>query len=146
MAEQAFVDTNVLLRYFLKDVPEQSEAAIAFVASSRQPGGVRLAVSPTTISEVIFVARGPHYRLDRASLVEVVGALLNGPLTLLDRSVVARAHALYRDVHDDWDDCLLAAYAIERTEGRLVSFDRGLDRIPGLTRTEPTAPAAEASQ
>ncbi|MEX1104078.1 MAG: type II toxin-antitoxin system VapC family toxin [Dehalococcoidia bacterium] len=142
MPEAAQVDTNILLRYFLKDSAEKAAAVHALVSGLSEPAAPRLVVSAATVSEVVFVARGATYRRTRSDLVELLGLLLAGPFSLPDRQVVSRARDLYRDVHDDWNDCLLAAYALEQGDGSVVSFDRGLDRIPGLTRVEPTVPAA----
>ncbi|MEX0784479.1 MAG: PIN domain-containing protein [Dehalococcoidia bacterium] len=141
MSDGRFVDTNVLLRYFLRDHPEQFQAARLTIENITDPSDY-LRVSPSTISEYVFVALGPLYKRTRAEIAESVAAILGGPFDVTERETVGQAVALYRDVHDDWDDCLLAAYALEQGDGSVVSFDRGLDRIPGLTRVEPTVPAA----
>jgi predicted nucleic acid-binding protein len=105
--------------------------------------GPALDVASSTVSETIFVLRGKNYEFDRVRIVAFLEGLLALPVRIVERPIIERAVGLYRDVHSDWDDCLLAACALERSNGRLVSFDRGLDRIPGLTRIEPTLPAAE---
>ncbi len=64
-------------------------------------------------------------------------AILILPLVILDRPIMQAALALYRDHHNDWDDCLLAAYATVQAEGRIVSFDRGLGRVPGVALVQP---------
>ena len=133
-------DTNVLLRFLLRDHPEQSPATKAFMDALAPLD--RLIVLSTTVSELVFVASGRTYGVTRAEIADLIGQLLAGPFELADRETIAVARDLYRDVHDDWDDCVLAAYALEEGDGTVVSFDRGLDRIPGLTRIEPLGEAA----
>ncbi len=136
VAEPEYVDTNVLVRLLMDDDPVQSPAARAYFRAAAS-GKARPFISASTISELVYVLGGPRLRFERARLAEAVEAVLDLDAVVSDRSVVARACALLRTAHPDWDDCLLAAYAIERAEGRLVSFDRGLDRIPGLRREAP---------
>lgn len=135
MSPWPVADTNVLLRFLLKDHPEQSPASKTFIAGLSPYG--RLTILPSTIAEIVFVARGPTYGVVRSDIVALIGQLLAGPFHFDNRETISRARDLYRDFHDDWDDCLLAAYALEEGDGSIVSFDRGLDRIPGLTRIEP---------
>ena len=128
-------DTNVLLRFLLRDHPEQSPATKAFMDALTPMD--RLIVLPTTVSELVFVASGRTYGVTRAEIADLIGQLLEGPFELGNRETIARARDLYRDIHDDWDDCLLAAHALQEGDGTVVSFDRGLDRVPGLIRIEP---------
>lgn len=73
----------------------------------------------------------------------MISELLAGPFEVPDHKVIALAARFFREVHDDWDDCLLAAFAIEEDDGSVISFDRGLDRIPGIRRIEPVHHARE---
>lgn len=132
----ALLDTNVLARLVLNDVPEQREQAAAAISDAARNGD-RLFVAAITISELVFVVRGAVYGLDRSAIADVVQSVLDLPITVLDRAEVELALDLYRDVHPDWDDCLLAAYARTRAGGRVLSFDRGLARMPGLSLTAP---------
>lgn len=135
-----YLDTNILLRIATK-LPTDQAAATEQLLRDAQSGRIApplIAVS--TLSEAVLVLLGRTYRVTRSGVAAFIEALLAAPLRFPERAVIERALDLYRDVHNDWDDCLLAAYALERSAGRLASFDRGLDRIPGLTRIEPTVP------
>lgn len=90
------------------------------------------------MSEAVFVLKGRTYSFTRSDIVAFLESLNGLPVRIADRAVITRAVALYRDIHDDWDDCLVAAYALEQGDGTIISFDRGLDRIPGLTRIDPS--------
>lgn len=134
-----YVDTNVLLRAATR-TPADQTAAVENLLREAAAGVVpALHVAASTVSETVFVLRGKVYTFDRSRIVTFLEALLMLPLRIADRAVIQRAMTIYRDHHDDWDDCLLAAYALERGDGSVISFDRGLDRIPGLRRLEPGA-------
>ena len=138
-----YLDTNILLRIATK-LPADQAAATEQLLRDAQSGRIAPPlIASSTVSEAVFVLLGQTYQFARPGVAAFIEALLAAPLRFPDRSVIERALDLYRDVHNDWDDCLVSAYAFERSNGRIVSFDRGLDRIPGLIRVEPTLPAAE---
>ncbi|HET7737927.1 MAG TPA: PIN domain-containing protein [Tepidiformaceae bacterium] len=138
---QTVVDTNFLLRLVLGDIPAQTRAAVAHLSDLRLRGREAY-VAAATISEVVFVLRGQVYRRTREQISHALNEILwISAFAVGDAQVVRRAVTLYRDHHDDWDDCLVAAYALEHAGGRVASFDKGLDGIPGLTRAAPATGA-----
>jgi predicted nucleic acid-binding protein len=138
-----YLDTNILLRIATNLPPEQAAATERLLRDVEAGRTASPLITASTLSEAVFVLLGKTYRYPRSAVADFIQALLDAPLRFPERAVIERALPLYRDVHDDWDDCLLSAYAIERTNGEIASFDRGLDRIPGLTRIEPAAAEAE---
>ena len=81
--------------------------------------------------------RGGDYQYEHAQLAGMLESMLELPLVIIDRPIVEHAVDLYRSIHKDWDDCLIAAYALDTTGGVILSFDYRLGRIPGITRIEP---------
>ena len=134
--EQARVDTNGLLRLLLDDNPDQSPRTHQWFDGPHEQLP-RLVVAASTISEVVFTLGGPRLKYVRDEILVALDRILEMPVEFDEPSVIRTAIELYRTVHDDWDDCLVAAYALERSGGVVFSFDRGLDRIPGITRIEP---------
>lgn len=133
------LDTNILLR-IATNLPTDQAAACERLLRRAQAGEVDPPlVASNTVSEAVFVLRGRIYSYPREAIAAFIEQLLVSPLRFAELAVIERAVEFYRDHHDDWDDCLLAAYALERGDGTVVSFDRGLDRIPGLRRLEPGA-------
>ena len=57
------IDTNVLLRYFLKDIHEQAEKAHRLV-DSEQP----LGLTAVALAEIAWTLAGPTYRRGRAAV------------------------------------------------------------------------------
>ncbi len=135
MSGTLLLDANVLLRLLLGDDAEQAASALRLVEAAAADGsGV---VGASTLNEVMFVLMGPRLRTPPLIAARHLRTLLGLGLTIVDRDVVVRAVDLFERHHRDWDDCLLPAYALEVTDGRIASFDRGLDRIPGVQRLTP---------
>lgn len=135
-----YLDTNILLRIATNLPPDQAAATERLLRDAQAGRIAAPLIAASTLSEAVFVLLGRTYLFARSGVAEFIQALLEAPLRFPERGVIERALSLYRDVHNDWDDCLVAAYALERGDGSVISFDRGLDRIPGLTRIEPRVP------
>jgi predicted nucleic acid-binding protein len=136
MTEDGFADTNLFVRFFTGDDPDQ-QAVVGAYFRDLATGDGSLYVLPSTLSEVVFVLRGRNYNYDHAELARTLDSILQLPLVVVDRPIVAHAVDLFRSVHKDWDDCLVAAYAMHYATGVVVSFDVKLGHIPGVTRIEP---------
>ncbi len=134
-------DTNVLLRLILNDSPGKTSAVQDFLAV---PESVRGAVElhTTTVSEFVYVLGSSHQGFARAAIARALEVVLALPFRIVEPEVIRVALDFYRSVHSDWDDCVVAAYAVHRTAGRLLSYDRDLRRIPGLDRFEPPMAAS----
>ncbi len=65
------VDTNVLLRYFLNDVPEQAKKARQLVDSDQHLG-----LTVIVLAEIAWTLVGPRYRRDRGRVARLLGDLL----------------------------------------------------------------------
>lgn len=115
------IDTNVLLRWLLGDLPEQAARADVLVASGEQ-----LVVDDVALIEVVFVLERV-LRLTRASVVEAVLTVLSAAVFDLDRD-------RWRAVTDEYlahpklsvADIYLARRARERDATPLYTFDAKL--------------------
>jgi predicted nucleic acid-binding protein len=124
------------LRLTLDDQPAQAAAGRSLFERVGV-GELQLVLHPHTVSEFLFVLTGPRLGHTPLQAAEALRAVLALPLVVRDRPIIERAADLMVTSNPDWDDCLLAAYAMEHTGGRVASFDRGFDAIPGLQRLEP---------
>ena len=129
------VDANVLLRFVLGDHAELSAKAEAVFAAA-EAGDVVLACDPVNLAEAVWVLSS-HYK---ASCGEIAEALL--PLVKMtgfqvpEKDRYVRALELYGQGALGFGDACACATAEETSEGRLVSFDRALSRVPGIQRVE----------
>lgn len=117
----ASVDTNVLLRWLLADVPAQTERADALLASGRQ-----FTVDDVAIIEVVFVLERVM-RLRRATVADAVNTVISTAALDLDRD---RWRAVVTDyvAHPKLSvaDIYLARRAAEREAAPLYTFDKKL--------------------
>ena len=113
------VDANVILRYLLDDVPEQSAAARKVVEDGCE-------VTVEVLAEVVYVLKGV-YEIPRDTIADTVTALLD--TVYIDRhDEMIAALELFAKKNLDFIDCVLAAQHL--VSGReVVSFDKKLEKL-----------------
>jgi predicted nucleic acid-binding protein len=130
-------DTNVFVRLLTDDPPDMAEACErALVAAGR--GEFVAVLTDVVVTELAYVLVGP-YGLQRAEAAERIGSLLD-----LRGVEVAHDHLIRWTLHVwsshpiDFADAYLAALSSLSDDAGILSFDRDLDRIEDVHRTDPT--------
>jgi predicted nucleic acid-binding protein len=137
MDEFPFLDTNILIRFVAQDHEEHLLRAVAFFQSIER-GETRVRISDTVVFETVYVLQRP-YGWERSSIrdavlpvIELDGVILPG------KAIFADVFALYVTHRGlSFADCYHAVLARHLGCTEIITFDRGFDRIPGLTRREP---------
>lgn len=118
------LDTNVLLRLILRDVPDQHAAAVRLIKGS--PG--QLSIADMAIVEVAFVL-GRNYGFSRMAIQETLDNVLALPLINANRGLFSRAFPMFvKNPGLSLEDCCFAAYAESNGATPLWTFDRKLAR------------------
>jgi predicted nucleic acid-binding protein len=134
--KRAFVDANVILRYFTGDPPDMAEASLKTFSAAHQ-GKISLMLIPVTVAEVVWVLESFYgYPKDRIA-VTISEFLHSDGLEVIDLDIVIHALSLYKEKNIDFADALLSASALNRGPTFIYSFDRDFDRIPEITGLEP---------
>jgi predicted nucleic acid-binding protein len=134
--EPPILDTNVLLRHFLGDHPDQSPRATAYI-SQIERGERRVRTADTVVFETVFVLERTFHH-PKAMIRDGVLGVLNLPgIVLPGKRRVRQAFMLYVELNLPFADAYHAVLAMELGAGEIVSFDRDFDRIPDVRRAEP---------
>lgn len=125
------VDTNVLVRVFVDDSPEQTKLALRFLntLSDHKPGFVGLVV----LVELAWVLKR-SYGFSQDAVLVALETLLESANIEIERSDIAQwAIQAARDTETDIADNLIAITAMEAGASGVVTFDRNAARrIPGM--------------
>lgn len=136
MAALPFLDANVFLRHLVQDHADHSARATLYFDRIER-GGLRVETAATVVFETVFTLE-KFYRHPRPLIRDNVLPLLRLPgIVLPGKRRLRRAFDLYTSTNLSFADCFHVAIAEARKSPQFVSFDRGLDRIPGLNRVEP---------
>lgn len=128
------LDTNILVRFFVKDEPEQTRLAVnlIYTLTPKEQGWVGLAV----VLELIW-ALTRIYRVKRDRLTRILDTLLASRDIVVEQSeIVHESLNLYRRGNTDLPDCLIACSAKAAGCSRTVTFDRRAARDAGMRLLE----------
>ncbi len=124
------LDTNVLIRYVVRDDSGQLAAAkrlITRCVAESQP----LFVPVTVTLELEWVLRA-SFGYDKGDVLQVLSNLFStAELTFQSERALEVALQLYREAAADFADCVHIALAAEAGEQPLWTFDRGAARVFG---------------
>jgi predicted nucleic acid-binding protein len=131
------LDTNVIIRFVLQDHPEHAAAADdLFEAINRGDLSVRLV--DTIVFESVFTLEG-FYKLPRVAVAKALLSILSsGGVILPGKEMYASVFALWVDTKRlSFADAFHLISTRELGLERIISFDRGLRGVEGVTRVEP---------
>lgn len=127
------VDTNLIIRFLIKDNFTQFEAAQKIFSSSNE----KLILPDLVLAEVVWTLLSV-YKLGKQEVVEKLLKLLELKNLIANFHLLVNSLLIYRDHNISFVDAYLAAYAeLEKLEG-IYSFDKDLDKIKEVKRLEPS--------
>lgn len=114
-------DTNVLLRLFTADNPEQTAATVKLL-STCGPGSIRL--TNIVVAELVWTLVR-HYKRERDEILNILEKLLQREeLVFENRSAVMIARRWFENGKADFGDYLIGALNDEAGASPTYTFDR----------------------
>jgi predicted nucleic acid-binding protein len=138
-----FVDTDVIIRLLTGDDP-QKQAAAAALFERVERGQAMVAAPDTAIADAVHVLASPRlYHLPRPQVSALLTTLARLPnFHVGNRQAVLRALEMYATTDLDFGDVFLVASMEQAGSDVIYSYDKGFDKLQGITRHEPRAGAA----
>lgn len=121
------VDTNVFLRFLLKDNKKYFNQAQKYFAQAKE-GKITLILLPQVLFEIDYVLRGV-YSLSKKETVDILSTLVKSPaLEIKNRKVLIEVVEKYKKINIDLFDIYLAGIA-KQQKAKLLSFDKDFRKI-----------------
>lgn len=133
MDDPIFVDTNVFLRFFVRDVePFYKRAEELF--KKAETGDLKLETSDMVIAEIVWVLES-YYGFTRAEIKEVIDTVLETKnIRVANNTIIKEAVVLYESGKMDFIDAYNIVYIKGRNCKRVATFDiKHFKNIEGLT-------------
>ena len=127
------LDTNVLVRFLVKDDEAQSRRATKLIEQA-VAAGEQIFIGDIVMCETVWVLASA-YRFSRTEIVDALSLLLRAK-SVVFRSAdrVARALDAYRKGKGDFADYLIREHASSAGAETVVTFDRALLKESGFTK------------
>ena len=124
------LDTNVLLRFFLQDEPNQSTRATELMSSLSvpEPGFI----SSVTLAESVWVLERFYRKPKHEVVLFLRGILESKQLVVEDHDSVAQALRKFGGSNADFADCLIERLCYSAGCTRTMTFDVNASKISGM--------------
>ncbi len=118
----AWLDTNVILRFLIRN--DESEFKAAYdIFQKAEKGHLILQVHPVTVAEMILTL-DLFYQYSRKEISETLSGFFEiEGLVVLDKDLIQKALTIYGEKEVDYIDAYLAAVAGKNKEHAIVTFD-----------------------
>ena len=125
------IDTNVLVRFLVRDDEAQFEKARKLI-KREIAAGRRVFVNQLVLMETEWVLRS-RYELPKDQIIEVISGLLDASdLQLEDEATIEEALFIWKEANADFADCLIGAKNRRLGCRATASFDTKATRLPGF--------------
>lgn len=125
------VDTDVVIRFLTGDDPIKS-ARFKKRLDCNEP----LFLSDVTFAEIYWTLHS-FYKFPNDKIVQALESLLNFDCVRANRLLLDKAVEILLESNLSFVDSYTATTALLENDGRVLSYDRGFDKIVGVTRKEP---------
>lgn len=126
------VDANIIIRYLLGDSPAHTERIKKYIREGKE----KLILTDVAIAEIVWVLTS-YYKESKEIICEMLFSLLEVPIFLVNKRLITQAVSFYREYSVDYIDAYLAATALENDSLGVLSFDKSIDKIKEIKRSEP---------
>ena len=115
------LDTNILMRAVVGDIPEQAELVYDLLETSASI----FYMPDQAITEAVFNLQGVKYKWDRESIVNALGEFLKTPRVDYNKSLFDKLFELYlKHPKLSFNDCYLAAHVADKDRTPIWTFDK----------------------
>ncbi|NTU46093.1 type II toxin-antitoxin system VapC family toxin [Candidatus Roizmanbacteria bacterium] len=127
--KKIIIDTNVILRFLLNDVPEQKIICETLFKKAKNSECI-IIIPQIVIFELHFIL-DKYYHINKEKIVETIKSLISTPyIEVESREVFLSTLTLYETASTSFVDCFLLNNA-ETQEAELFTFDKKLLGVLG---------------
>lgn len=126
------IDTNVLVRYLIRDDEPQFEKARKLI-KREVTAGRRVFINQLVLMETEWVLRS-RYAVPKNQVIEAFSGLLNSTdVKFEDEPSIEEAIFIWKDATADFADCLIGAKNRRLGCRATATFDVKASKLPGFT-------------
>ena len=122
-SNKGWLDTNVILRYLIKD-DEKMFQSVRSLFLKVEKGALILYIHSITIAELVWTLES-FYGYNKEEIVNVLTRLINAEgIEVSDKETVQNALILYLDANVDYIDAYLASHAASSDVPTIFTLDK----------------------
>lgn len=123
------IDTNILIRYLVRDDEEQFQKVIGLFTKYRE---VNLIINLPVVMETCWVLAS-SYNYSKKELIETFRQLINTEgLNVQSDTIIDQALTEYERSNADFEDCLIAVKNNLTNHNPTFTFDKKASKLKGM--------------
>lgn len=127
MKAKFLIDTNVFLRFLLKDNQQQYDQAVDYFTQARE-SKIEIVVLPQVLFELIYVLNG-FYNMSKQEVYDVISKIVKSDyLDVFDRDIWLKVLPTWLEKNIDAVDIYLYYYA-QTYNCHVLSYDRDYKKL-----------------
>lgn len=126
------LDTSALTRYLTLDDPSKANAVRLLLKSSKD----ELLLPDVLVAEQVWLL-GSFYKVTKKDIGERIEGLLSIKKIKMNRNIITHTLSIFVNFNISWVDAYACALVQLGEASGIYSYDRGIDKIPGVKRLEP---------
>lgn len=135
MNKEYLIDTNVFLRFLVKDSSQQQQDCLKFL-QSLEKGQIKAVTCSVVVMEIYFTLKS-FYEYSTRKCLNFIKKILRMPhLKFIDDFAYLEALDLCEKTGIKFTDCLIASLKFFKNNGLIVSYDKDFDKL-AVKRIEP---------
>lgn len=125
------IDTDIVVRFLAGDDKGKVERFQQFLNSDQ-----KAVLTDITFAEIYWVLSS-FYKFPKEKVLFGLESLIHEKSVLCNRLLLQETIKILRESGLSFIDAYVAAYSLRKSDGRVLSYDKGYDRVFGLRRIEP---------
>lgn len=125
------VDTDILIRYLTNDDPFKAKRFEEYLKS-----GKKIALTDVSFAEIYWTLRS-FYKFPKKKILIVLEALIEHKSISSNKKILNKVLDILKRHSLSFIDAYNASFALLENEGKILSFDKGFDKIRTIQRFEP---------
>jgi len=125
------IDSDVLIRYLTKDDQVKAKRFKSFLSS-----GKKGLLTDTTCAEIYWTL-STLYKMSKKEIIPNMLGIINHKAIKCNCDVLTECFDILSTNNTSLIDAYEAAYAKLYNDSKILSYDRGFDKLKGIKRVEP---------
>lgn len=125
------IDTDIIVRFLVGDDRGKAERFQQFLNSDQ-----KAVLTDITFAEIFWVLSS-FYKFPKEGVLFGLESLIHEKSIFCNRLLLQETIKILRESSLSFIDAYVAAYSLRKSDGRVLSYDKGYDRVLGLRRIEP---------
>lgn len=125
------VDADVIIRFLTGDDSEKAHRFEKFLLSERD-----VFITDVTFAEIYWTLKS-FYKFGKNKILLISESLLNTPSVVSNKDLLLETISIMKGNNLSFIDAYVASFSFLKDDGKILSFDRGFDKLKSVAREEP---------